>query len=119
MVDIDSDEQSNAANWIEVHQEPCLHVFLAAMNHTGVPELHYSLGDSLEELAEHASNIYMFDYDLSVPYFNWITSLFFYLKRRKDVLDELEKIYTEKRVESNTKTDKENEIIQESQKDVL
>ena len=44
----------------------------------------------------------MFEPDLTVPYFHWLIELFFHLKRRTVVLEEMSKIYKEKRDEINS-----------------
>ncbi|MFA5395419.1 MAG: hypothetical protein WC346_05295 [Methanogenium sp.] len=99
-VDVESNEQSEAANWVSVHQDPCMHVFLAAMKPINT-DVNWSLGDGIEELADYASNTYMFDYELSLPYFHWLLELFFYLKRRPEVLKELSETYSSKRKKYN------------------
>jgi hypothetical protein len=85
-----------------------MHVFLAAMKSPD-ETFEWSLGDGMEELTEYASNTYMFDYELSLPYFHWLLELFFYLKRRPEVLKELSETYSRKRKEHS----EEKENVQE------
>ena len=86
-VDLTSDNQSEAANWIEAHQHPCMGIFFVAAR---FDETESTYGDAMEELIDEASNYYMFDYELTLPYFHWIFELFHYLKKRPDVLKEME-----------------------------
>jgi hypothetical protein len=112
-VDTDSGEQSPAANWISVHQHPCMNVFLAAMDNKD-PQLTKDIGDALEELLEYAENHNMFDFDLILPYFYWMQALFFRLRQRKDnILDTMTKAYNEEKEKWNKK----DELIQTDKQD--
>jgi hypothetical protein len=112
IVDTDSGEQSPAANWISVHQHPCMIIFLAAMDNKN-PKYPWSVGDALEELLESAENHTMFDTELVLPYFYWMQALFFHLRQRKDILDTMTKTYNEEREKWNKK----DEPIQTDKKD--
>jgi hypothetical protein len=90
-VDLSSDHQSVGANSIGAHQEPCLHVFCAAMS--DMEGKYPETSETLEELLEIASYHLMSRHELVLPYFHWMVELFFYLKRRPEVLKELESKY--------------------------
>jgi hypothetical protein len=89
--------QSAAANWLEIHQHPCLHVLvtLLPLVEEGKPDTYISFGEVSEELMERATNTYMFDtnHELWFPYYTWMMALYMHLMPNKELRAELVEKY--------------------------
>ncbi len=105
MVDTKSDLQSEFANWLNVHQEPCLNVYLAAILARKYPEEggETGLAYAMDDLLFDAEMRTMHDADLTLPYFNWQMALLSRLLRNKELFNELQEMEKKGR-ESETKT---------------
>ena len=95
-VDLESKEQSQAANWLQVHQHTCLHIFLAAIPFSTKVELNEKqkeyddrMESALAELLDHAEMEYMFKHELTPSYYHWCLEMFFNLIKHKEILDSL------------------------------
>jgi hypothetical protein len=96
---LDTGMQSPAANWLEIHQRPCLAVFTAILPYVdeedGTPGTTISFGEASEHMMEHASSAYMFEKDneLWFPYYTWMMTLYVHLMQNKELRNELVEKY--------------------------